>query len=155
MKKRLVALVLCVMMLLGCTAARADYNYFFPDWLSKFDFSESTCRSSSFNRSALAALAILDYSTSVSNAYEVDFSQPVYVSNFPSDSGDSSRYVDFFTKSGIHVRLFINSAVVLYDVDTDIPSYVKTINTMICDWSYEAPVSEILEVYETLAEVMN
>ena len=155
MKKRLVALVLCLVTLLGCTVARADYNYFFPDWLNYFDFSESACRSSSFNRSALAAIAFLDYGTSVSNAYKVDFSQPIYVSNFTSDSGDSNRYVDFFTENGYHVRLFINTVVVFYDVDTDTPSVVKSKNAIISDWSYEASITEISEVYNTLSEAMN
>lgn len=155
MKKCLVALVLCLVMVLGCTVAKADYDYFFPDWLNYFDFSESACRSSSLNRSALAAIALLDYGISASNVYEVDFSQPIYVSNFTSDSGDSNRYVDFFTESGRHVRLFITPLVVLIDEDTDTPSHVKTINALVCDWSYEASITEINEVYNTLSEAVN
>ncbi len=152
MKKRLVALVLCVMLVLGCTAVRAeeDPEVFEGLLLSMFDFSESACRNSSMNRSALAAIAYLEYQTSVDNAYDADFSQPFYVG-----FRDDFAHVYFFSEDGHAIQLLILGSTVAYShLETQTPSIIKSFLTGYCDWVYTASASEMAEVFKTLADVL-
>ena len=152
MKKRLVALVLCLVMVLGCTVVRGedDSTFFEGLLLSMFDFSEGTCRNSSMNRSALAAIAYLDYSTSVDNAYEADFSKPFYV-GFSDDIG----FVQFFSENGHSILLLTSGSLVFYNHDTYSPSTAKIGLTSSCEWVYEASLSEMAEVFRTISESLN
>lgn len=155
MKKRLVALVLCVMMLLGCTAARAEEDCFYYETtvFSDLDFDAimETCRDSDNGviRALIVFLACVEYNSKVENTYEPDFSQPIYVSAF-SRSSNLALVVDFFSEDGHHVRLFTDGQQVAYNVDTDTSSYVKSTQVSLCYWTYELSTSDLLTVLETL-----
>ena len=155
MKKHLVALVLCVMMLLGCTAARAEEDCFYYETtvFSDLDFDAimETCRDSDNGviRALIVFLACVEYNSKVENTYEPDFSQPIYVSAF-SRSSNLALVVDFFSEDGHHVRLFTDGQQVAYNVDTDTPSYVKSTQVSLCYWTYELSTSDLLTVLETL-----
>ena len=159
MKKHLVALVLCVMMLLGCTAARAEDEYLYYEyettWFSEveldFDVALETCRNSDRGvyRALVALFSCVEYNRKVENAYEPDFSQPIYVSAF-SRSSNLALVVDFFSEDGHHVRLFTDGQQVAYNVDTEVPSVVKTVQTLACDWTYEISSSDLLTVAEAI-----
>ncbi len=158
MKKRLVALVLCLVTLLGCTVARAEeeYLYYETTWFSEveldFDAALETCRNSDRGvyRALVALFSCVEYNRKVENAYEPDFSQPIYVSAFSSDDAPCVLIVDFFSEDGHHVSLFSDGNQVIYDVDTDTPSYIKSTQTLICDWSYEISSSDLLTVAEAI-----
>ena len=155
MKKHLVALVLCVMMLLGCTAARAEEDCFYYETtvFSDLDFDAimETCRDSDNGviRALIVFLACVEYNSKVENTYEPDFSQPIYVSAF-SRSSNLALVVDFFSEDGHHVRLFTDGQQVAYNVDTEAPSVVKTVQTLACDWTYEISSSDLLTVAEAI-----
>ena len=155
MKKHLVALVLCLVMVLGCVGARAEEDCFYYETtvFSDLDFDAimETCRDSDNGviRALIVFLACVEYNSKVENTYEPDFSQPIYVSAF-SRSSNLALVVDFFSEDGHHVRLFTDGQQVAYNVDTDTPFYVKSTQVSLCYWTYELSTSDLLTVLETL-----
>ncbi|MDO4838341.1 MAG: hypothetical protein Q4B32_08085 [Clostridia bacterium] len=154
MKKRLVALVLCLVTLLGCTVARAedDSAYFISTYLSLFSLSEEDCRYSGTNRAIIAMLASAEYNSKVDGSFMQDFAQPIYVSAFTSDSG-ALIIVDLFSEDGNHVTLYsFENTVISYTCDRVTPSSVETLRTFTCKWSYSLSLSEISIAIDTITE---
>ncbi len=156
MKKHLVALVLCLVMVLGCTVVRAEEKYlnYETTLFSEIDFDAfmEACRNSDGGvyRALVALFSCAEYQQKVENAYEPDFSQPIYVSAFSGDG--TSCVVDFFSEDGHHVCLFMGGNQVIYDVDTNTPSHVKSAQVSLCDWTYELSTSDLLTVLEALEQ---
>ncbi len=155
MKKRLVALVLCVAMLLGCTVVRAEEEY--PSYettlfsVLDFDFVVEKCRNSDKGvaRALIALFLWDDYHQKVENAYELDFTQPIYVSAY-SNSIATALVVNFFSKDGHHVYFFSDGKEVGYTVNTDTPSGVKSTLSLLCDWTYEVSTSDLLTALDMI-----
>ena len=155
MKKHLVALVLCLVTLLGCVGARAEDDdlYYETTLFSKLDFDTTmeTCRDSDngLQRALIAFFACVEYNQEVEDAYEPDFSQPIYVGAFSRNS-NLALIVAFFSEDGHSVRLFTDGQQVAYNVDTGTPSNVKSTLTFICDWIYELSSSDLHALSEAL-----
>ena len=158
MKKRLVALVLCLVTLLGCVGARAedDDAYFLATILPHINLSAEDCRISGSNRALIAINVIVEYLMNVDDAYSPDLTQPIYVSAFAVDS-DTYLIVNFFSEDNHHVQLLFTAenAIVIYSVNAETPSYVKSCASAMFDWTYSPSSSEINTATKKLKEIVN
>ena len=158
MKKRLVALVLCLVMVLGCTVARVedDNAYFLATILPHINLSAEDCRISGSNRALTAINVIVEYLMNVDDAYSPDLTQPIYISAYTVDS-DTYLIVNFFSEDNHHILLLFaaEGTVVTYSVNTETPTYVKSYASAIFDWTYSLSSSEINTATKKLKEIVN
>ncbi len=154
--KRVVALLMTLVLLAGCSSALAESTFFSSTVLSAMDYDVDAWTENSTTRAAFAVIAAVEYMTERDSTFDIDFDKDIFVSKAEDMvgllfciSGDSTyTYLLYSPELGIF----------LYDPEQDLgtdSTAIKAALAQTADSYYTVTATEFATVATSIANAID
>ena len=152
--KRVVALLMTMVLLVGCGSAMAESTFFSSSVLSTVDYTVDDWTGSATSRAAFAVVAAVEYMTELGSSFELDYTKDIYVCKTGEMVG-----VLFCISGGEYAYLLYSPdyGIIFYDPEQDLGNDSLVIETALkqtADAYYTVTTSEFSAVASSLADAI-